>query len=101
MNRTSLAVGVCATTIIASIPALAQGPHSDTVKSFNGTSLAGWHTEGAAEWRAASGEIVGSAANGPGALVLDKNYQDNPGRRDCHESAGERLDSTRPAWACR
>jgi hypothetical protein len=76
MTRTSLVVGVCATTIIASIPALAQGPHSDTVKSFNGTSLAGWHTEGAAEWRAAPGEIVGSAANGPGALVLDKNYQD-------------------------
>jgi hypothetical protein len=55
---------------------MAQGPHSDTTKSFNGTSLAGWHPQGAAQWRVASGEIVGSASSGPGWLVLDKSYQD-------------------------
>ena len=43
---------------------------------FNGTSLAGWQPQGAAQWRAARGEIVGSAASGPGSLVLDKSYQD-------------------------
>ncbi len=55
---------------------MAQGPHSDTAKPFNGTSLAGWQPQGAAQWRAASGEIIGSAASGPGSLVLDKSYQD-------------------------
>ena len=29
-------------------PGFAQGPHSDTTKPFNGTSLAGWHPQGAA-----------------------------------------------------
>jgi hypothetical protein len=55
---------------------MAQGPHSDTAKLFNGTSLAGWHPQGAAQWRAAGGEIVGAATSGPGWLVLDKSYQD-------------------------
>ena len=55
---------------------VAQGPHSDTTKLFNGTSLAGWHPRGAAQWRVANGEIVGAATSGPGWLVLDKSYQD-------------------------
>ena len=45
-----LAAGVCA---------LAQGPHSDTSRPFNGTSLTGWHPQGGAQWRAAGGQIVG------------------------------------------
>ena len=54
----------------------AQGPSSDTSKPFNGTSLSGWRTEGPATWRAAGGEIIGSAAGGPGSLVLERSYQD-------------------------
>ena len=76
MTRLRLAIAVCVALQLLSSPALAQGPHSDTTKPFNGTSLAGWHAQGAAEWRAASGELVGSAASGPGLLVLDKSYQD-------------------------
>ena len=72
MTRTRIAVIACVATLLTSGPGRAHGPHSSTVKAFNGTSLAGWHPQGAAEWRAASGELVGSAANGPGTLVLDK-----------------------------
>ena len=44
------------------------------VPAFNGKTLAGWHTLGNGDWRAANGEIVGS---GPGGwLVLDRIYQD-------------------------
>ena len=63
-------------TSTASAPAAAQGPHADNVKAFNGTSLQGWRPEGAAQWRVAGGELVGSATSGPGWLVLDKSYQD-------------------------
>src|SRR5687767_5525103 len=74
MRRQWLALVACATILVAS--GSAQGPASDTVKPFNGTSLAGWHTEGSAQWRVAGGELVGSAASGPGSLVLDKSHQD-------------------------
>ena len=74
MRRQWFAVLASAVALIAS--GSAQGPSSDTVKPFNGTSLAGWRTQGPATWRAAGGEIVGSAASGPGSLVLEKSYQD-------------------------
>lgn len=74
MSRTWPAVACTAVVMAASV--MAQGPHSDTAKLFNGTSLAGWHPQGAAQWRAAGGEIVGAATSGPGWLVLDKSYQD-------------------------
>ena len=74
MSRTWPAVACTAVVMAASV--MAQGPHSDTAKLFNGTSLAGWHPQGAAQWRAANGEIVGAATSGPGWLVLDKSYQD-------------------------
>ena len=75
MGRMSVAV-VCAATIVISASPNAQGPSADNAKVFNGTSLAGWRPQGAAAWRVANGEIVGSAASGPGLLVLDKSYQD-------------------------
>ena len=62
MRRLCLAVVACATAVATS--GSAQGPSSDTIKPFNGTSLAGWHTEGSAQWRAAGGELVGSATVG-------------------------------------
>ena len=43
MRRQWLALVACATVVATS--GSAQGPSSDTIKPFNGTSLAGWHTE--------------------------------------------------------
>ena len=44
--------------------------------TFRGSSLAGWHTLGQAQWRAENGEIVGTPAQGGNWLILDKSYQD-------------------------
>lgn len=74
MSRTWFAVAMAVVALSAS--STAQGPHSDTTKVFNGTSLTGWRPQGGAQWRVASGEIVGSATATPGTLVLDKSYQD-------------------------
>lgn len=43
---------------------------------FTGSTLAGWHTVGSAEWRAENGEIVAKGTKGSGWLVLDHSYQD-------------------------
>jgi hypothetical protein len=43
---------------------------------FRGSTLAGWHTLGHADWRAQDGEIIGTPRQGGGWLVLDKGYQD-------------------------
>ncbi len=44
---------------------------------FRGSSLSGWHTVGAADWRATNGAISGTPRGGSGGwLVLDKSYQD-------------------------
>ena len=57
--------------------------HSPAGPSFipdgrvQGSSLAGWHTLGQADWRAADGEIIGrGAGGGPGWLVFDRSFQD-------------------------
>ena len=45
--------------------------------TFSGSSLAGWHTVGAADWKADNGEIIGTPKTaGGGWLVLDRSYQD-------------------------
>src|SRR5215467_13707517 len=45
--------------------------------AFQGSSLAGWHTVGDADWSAANGEIRGVPKSSDGGwLVLDKSYQD-------------------------
>ena len=51
MNRKWLAVAACTAALALPAPAWAQGPSADTVKPFNGTSLAGWRTEGSAQAR--------------------------------------------------
>src|SRR5450755_3493394 len=58
-------------------PLIAVGPSFLPDVTFTGSSLAGWHKVGNAEWRAENGEIIGkpTAASG-GWLVLDKSYQD-------------------------
>src|SRR6185436_1357855 len=45
--------------------------------TFKGSSLAGWHPLGSAEWRAENGEIIGTPKDENGGwLLLDKGYQD-------------------------
>jgi Domain of Unknown Function (DUF1080)/FG-GAP-like repeat len=47
--------------------------------TFQGSTLAGWHTLGQADWRAENGELIGTPKTGSDAggwLVLDKSYQD-------------------------
>jgi hypothetical protein len=76
MRTTSFQALACAALLSIGAEAAAQGPHSDTTSIFNGTSLSGWRPVGGADWRAATGQIVGRATTSPGLLVLDKSYQD-------------------------
>src|SRR6476659_888467 len=55
----------------------AAGPTFIPDARFQGSNLTGWHTLGAAEWRAANGEITGkpTAVSG-GWLLMDRGLQD-------------------------
>src|SRR4051812_18226690 len=45
--------------------------------TFKGSTLAGWHALGAADWRAVDGELIGTPKSPEGGwLVLDKSFQD-------------------------
>jgi hypothetical protein len=45
--------------------------------TFKGNTLAGWHVLGAADWKAADGELIGTPKSPDGGwLVLDKSFQD-------------------------
>jgi 3-keto-disaccharide hydrolase/FG-GAP-like repeat len=45
--------------------------------TFKGSTLTGWHVVGAADWKAADGELVGTPKSADGGwLVLDKSFQD-------------------------
>jgi len=57
-------------------PAVLHGPSFVSDAKFEGSTLAGWHTLGRAEWHAENGELVGNATSGSGWLVLDHSYQD-------------------------
>src|SRR5262245_52922452 len=52
------------------------GPSFRPDVSVKGSALTGWHTLGAASWRADNGEIVGTPNTGGGWLVLDRSLQD-------------------------
>jgi Domain of Unknown Function (DUF1080)/FG-GAP-like repeat len=55
----------------------AAGPSFYPDATFQGSNLNGWHTLGDADWRAESGELVGTPKDsGGGWLVLDRSYQD-------------------------
>jgi Domain of Unknown Function (DUF1080) len=60
-----------------SAPSL-NGPSFIPDGSLRGSTLAGWHTLGQADWRADQGEITGkvTGAGGSGWLVLDRSFQD-------------------------
>jgi hypothetical protein len=52
--------------------------HAHQSPAFDGTTLAGWHAQGSANWSAAGGSIIGSVGNDTAAgwLVLDHPYED-------------------------
>lgn len=63
------------------LPLLAQvrfvGPSFIPDTTVKATNLNGWHTVGAANWKAENGEIIGKAAEaGAGWLTLDESYED-------------------------
>jgi hypothetical protein len=62
-------------TLVAS--SLAVGPTFIPDATFQGSALAGWHTLGQADWKAANGEIAGTPKSPAGGwLLLDKGLQD-------------------------
>jgi Domain of Unknown Function (DUF1080)/FG-GAP-like repeat/FG-GAP repeat len=63
------------------LPLLAEvrtvGPSFIPDATFKAANLNGWHTVGAANWKAENGEVVGKAGqSSSGWLMLDKSYQD-------------------------
>src|SRR5204862_3724974 len=45
--------------------------------TFNGSTPAGWHLLGSADWKAVDGELIGTPKSPDGGwLVLDKSFQD-------------------------
>src|SRR5260370_20078553 len=58
-------------------PSLAAGPTFIPDATFQGSALAGWHTLGQADWKAANGEIAGTPKSPAGGwLLMDKGLQD-------------------------
>jgi hypothetical protein len=57
-------------------PAVLQGPSFVPDAKFQGSTLAGWHAMGQAEWSADNGELIGKGTAGAGWLILDHAYQD-------------------------
>ena len=53
-----------------------NGPSFVPSSTFKGSTLAGWHTLGQADWRAENGELIGKGTGGGGWLVLDRSLQD-------------------------
>src|SRR6187200_727062 len=69
--------------LVATLAALLTVPVAGTRSTFipdwtfKGSTLAGWHVIGAADWKAIDGELVGTPKSPEGGwLVLDKSFQD-------------------------
>jgi hypothetical protein len=63
--------------LLGTSPMFAGGPSFHPDVTFRGSSLAGWHSVGQANWRAENGELIGTPqAQGGGWLMLDRSYQD-------------------------
>lgn len=63
--------------LLFSSAALAAGPTFIPDASFKGSSLSGWRTAGAAEWKASNGEITGRPTSPAGGwLFLERGLQD-------------------------
>ena len=68
---------IAAFALLAISAAVATAPSVFVPDStFKGSTLAGWHTLGKAQWRAENGELIANPAQGGGWLILDKSYQD-------------------------
>src|SRR3954454_3403606 len=65
-----LAALVVAAPVLAAGPALAAGPTFIPDAAFKGSTLTGWPTVGAAEWKAAGGEITGTPKSPAGGWLL-------------------------------
>jgi hypothetical protein len=71
----SVAVAVAGVALLAR--AFGSGPNFRADSTFKGSSLAGWHVLGEADWKAQNGEITGTPKQAAGGwLVLDKSFQD-------------------------
>ncbi|HXJ44152.1 MAG TPA: family 16 glycoside hydrolase, partial [Bryobacteraceae bacterium] len=76
MNKYAIAA-LGAVGLLTLVPALAVGPTFKADDIFKGSALTGWHTLGAANWRADKGEVIGTPSQpGGGWLVFDKSIQD-------------------------
>jgi hypothetical protein len=60
----------------ASAKSALNGPSFIPDAKFKGSTLAGWHTVGQANWSAQNGELIGKSTGAPGWLMLDHIYQD-------------------------
>jgi hypothetical protein len=57
--------------------------------TFKGSTLAGWHAVGQADWKAINGELIGTPTSPDGGwLMLDKSFQDLEVGFDFKASAG-------------
>jgi len=73
----SIAAALGAAAIISIIPAFGVGPTFKADGTIKGSSLNGWHTVGAATWRADKGEVIGTPTQpGGGWLMFDTPIQD-------------------------
>ena len=78
MSRTHLAtLSAAAIWLIVQASILGVGPSFRPDGTIKGSTLAGWHVVGDADWRAQNGEVIGTPKQpGGGWLMLDKSYQD-------------------------
>jgi hypothetical protein len=58
--------GIAGLAALLMAPVFGAGPTFFPDKTFKGSSLAGWHTLGQADWHAQNGEITGAAKSGGG-----------------------------------
>ena len=63
MNRKGLC-GIAAISSLIGLAGLAESPNFIPNSTFKGSTLAGWHVLGDAEWSAHNGELSGKAKPG-------------------------------------
>jgi hypothetical protein len=78
MSDKSVCAAIAITALLLLAPVFAVGPSFIPDGTVKGSSLAGWHVLGPADWKAQNGEITGTVKPGGsgGWLVLDRSYQD-------------------------
>src|SRR5580704_13975295 len=74
-NR-SWALAAFAVVMMVFVLRAADPPNFKADAVFKGSTLAGWHAVGDADWKAQNGELIGTAKAGGGWLMMDKSFQD-------------------------